>query len=676
MSKIVGYDFAVTRLIIFALAITVCSGGLSLLHASHGRTRPSVTDLSIEDLMDIEVETVTGASKFQQKVTEAPSSVSIITSSEIKRYGYRNLADVLRSIRGFYVTYDRSYQYLGSRGFSRPNDYNSRFLLLVDKHRLNDNIYDTAQIGNELPLDLDLVDRIEVIRGPGSSLYGSNAFFGVINIITKNASELENLEFSAEAGSFDTYKGRATYSRSSNGGPSLIASTTLFRSNGQSLFFKEYADAGTHNGTADNCDDERYGSAFTSLRYKNFSLQGAYGSRTKRIGTGSYGTAFNDKRSRETDDRGYVDLRHELHPGTHTTISSNIFYDYYRYSGNWLFDDSDVVLNKDISVGKWWGFGSEITSTIGDKNTLVGGIEYRENLLQKQRNYDEHPYTSYLNQAQGSYVWAIYLQNQYYVLENLILNAGIRYDHYKLFGDTVNPRAAVIYNPAEKTTIKFLYGQAFRTPNAYELQYHDGYNTQKPNPDLDPEKISTYEIILEQYVKNYRFSVSGFYYKARDMISQQTDPSDGLIVFRNVDKVESKGVEFEAQGKWAYNIEGQLSYSYQETIDKGTGRLLTNAPRHLLKANVHVPIVKQYLSAGVEAQYTGSRRIPAGGETGGFLITNLTFLSRELAKGLEISATVYNMFDRKYGDPASNEFRQDTIPQDGRSFRVKFTYHF
>jgi outer membrane receptor for ferrienterochelin and colicin len=131
-----------------------------------------LTELSIEDLMKVKIETV---SKFEQRMVDAPASVSIITNEEIKKYGYRNLADLLKGVRGLFVTYDRAYNYLGMRGFNRPGDYNMRFLLLIDGHRVNDSIYDTAAVGNDLPLDIDLVDRVEIIRGPGSTLYGANA---------------------------------------------------------------------------------------------------------------------------------------------------------------------------------------------------------------------------------------------------------------------------------------------------------------------------------------------------------------------------------------------------------------------------------------------------------------------------------------------------------------------
>jgi len=199
------------KIFIIVMIVILNLAAAPFVLATTSARKPTVTDFSIEQLLEIEVDSVFGASKFEQKITEAPSSISIITSSDIKQYGYRTLGEALRSIRGFYVSGDRSYHYLGSRGFSRPGDYNSRYLLLIDGHRINDNIYDTANIGNELALDIDLIDRVEVIRGPGSSLYGNNAFFGVINIITREAENINGLELSGVAGSFDTYKERIRF---------------------------------------------------------------------------------------------------------------------------------------------------------------------------------------------------------------------------------------------------------------------------------------------------------------------------------------------------------------------------------------------------------------------------------------------------------------------------------
>ncbi len=242
--------------------------------------------MTLEQLMEIEVSKVYAASKYEQKITEAPSSVTIITSDEIRKYGYRTLADILRSVRGFYVTNDRNYSYVGVRGFGRPGDYNSRVLVLIDGHRVNDNIYYSASIGQDFVLDVDLIEKVEIVRGPGSSLYGTNAFFAVINILTKQGSELGGPEVSGEAGSFNTYKGRISYGNEVGSNADLLLSGSILDSKGQNLFFKEYDSPDTHNGSARNCDYERNYSLFSKLSYQGFVLEGAYVSRTKGIPTG------------------------------------------------------------------------------------------------------------------------------------------------------------------------------------------------------------------------------------------------------------------------------------------------------------------------------------------------------------------------------------------------------
>src|SRR6266581_1091798 len=161
-----------------------------------------LSEVSLEELGNIQVYS---ASKHLQSSGDAPSSVTVISADEIQKQGYRTLADILRTVRSFYVTYDRIYSSLGVRGFARPGDFNTRILLLVDGHRLNDNIFDEAMIGTEFPVDVDLIQRIEIVRGPVSSLYGSNALFAVINIITKRAEDVNGLDLSSELASFNTY---------------------------------------------------------------------------------------------------------------------------------------------------------------------------------------------------------------------------------------------------------------------------------------------------------------------------------------------------------------------------------------------------------------------------------------------------------------------------------------
>ena len=172
--------------------------------SSSAWAQSSLPDLSLEDLMKLDAGQVFGASERLQPVTEAPASVSFITAEEIARYGYRTLADILRGVRGMYVTDDRNFSLIGTRGFAKPGDYNSRILLLVNGHRVNDNVFGQAEIGAEFGLDPAMFERVEIIRGPASSLYGDSAFFAVVNVITRTGASLGGGSVTLEAGTLGT----------------------------------------------------------------------------------------------------------------------------------------------------------------------------------------------------------------------------------------------------------------------------------------------------------------------------------------------------------------------------------------------------------------------------------------------------------------------------------------
>lgn len=645
-------------------------------YAANETTTPGdLKKMSIEQLMEIEVDTVYGASRYEQKTTEAPSSVTIVTASEIRKFGYRTVADLLRSVRGFYVTNDRNYSYIGVRGFGRPGDYNSRILVQVDGHRVNDNVYDEVLLGEDFVLDIDLIDRVEIIRGPSSSLYGSSAFFAVINIITRKGEDYNGFEVSAAAGSLDTYKGRFSYGKQFRNGLEMVASGSGLDSGGNdTLFYKEFAAPETNNGFTHDTDYENAYNFFTKLSFHNFTLEGAYVSREKGIPTGSFETDFNDPRNRTVDEHGYADLRYSKDFEDGLGIDARMFYDLTRYKGDYITAGVD---NMDSDKGEWWGVELLGKKTFMGKHKLILGAEFQDNIHQDQKNYDAQPYGLYLDDRRRGEILGLYAQGEFVLHRTLTLNLGVRWDHFNTFGSTTNPRLALIYNPFDKTVFKLLYGEAFRAPNAYELYYNDGGRSAKANDSLRPEKIKTYEIVYEQQMfEHLHGTITGFYYDINDLITLTTDPADSLLVYKNIDKTKTCGFEAELSGKWENGYEARASYSYQDARNDITDEILTNSPRHLAKANVIIPILPQRLFAGVEGQYTGRRRTLNNGFAGDFIVTNLTLFGQHLVKGLEFSATLYNIFNKRYGDPGSEEHRQDVIEQDGRAFRLKLTYKF
>ncbi|HET9225424.1 MAG TPA: TonB-dependent receptor, partial [Thermoanaerobaculia bacterium] len=246
---------------------------------------------------------------------------------------------------------------------------------------------------------------------------------------------------------------------------------------------------------------------------------------------------------------------------------------------------------------------------------------------------------------------------------------------FTTFGCTVNPRAALIYHASEATTFKLLYGQAFRAPNAFENFYESSFN--KLNPELGPETIESSELVVEQRLgRNWRASASVFYNDIRDLIGYREDPEDGLFFFDNLDRVVARGAEVEAQAQWAGGVQGRASYTYTQTEDSATGERLSNSPEHLGIVGLSVPVRTEKLVASVELQGMSERRTVRDGHVGGVMLTNATLLGREIWKGLEVSASVYNLFDRRHSDPVAGDFLQDSIEQDGRTFRIHLTGRF
>lgn len=640
---------------------------------------PSLTTMTIEELMEL---TVYAASKFEQRISEAPASVTIVTAEEIAKHGYRTLADILRSVRGLYVTYDRNYWYIGVRGFNRPGDSNSRILVMVDSHRITENLYDGSNPGTDFILDVDLIDRVEVIRGPGSVLYGSNALFATVNVVTRTGKSLAGAAVSGEGGSLQTYKARLSYGRAWPGGPAVLLSATRYDSSGQKdLYYREFDAPTTNDGIAGNADGDDNFSLFSSCRYGDFSLSGAFVSRDKRIPTASYGTLFNDSRTRTTDALGYANLEYKhVYPGK-LEVKADISYNRYQYRGWYVYDTTEpegpvsTTINRDDTLGEWFGVNFQLSRPILGKHRLILGAEYRDNFRQRIRNYDEEPPLVYTDIEQDTQVWGLFAEVEAVLHRTLLLNLGLRHDHYGTFGGTTNPRLALIYHPHERSTVKLIYGQAFRSPNAWESFVSDPAS--KGNPDLNPETINNYELVYEQGLAGgARLTIDGYVSRVKGLISQEPDPADGLLVNRNLESVSSRGVELELSGTMHESAKWRFSYAWQRSENGDTGQELDNSPRHLGKASLEVPLVPELMFASVDLQYHGSAKTLSGARTEAFWLANATLYGRTFGKRLDVSVGIYNVFDASYAYPGATQHVQDTIEQDGRTLRLKLVAHF
>ena len=633
------------------------------------------TDLfssSLDDLLDIPI---SGASKFDQPISEAPASISVVTAETIKLFGYRTLADLLRAQRGFFVSNDRNYSYVGVRGFGRSGDYNSRLLVLVDGHRINESSYDSALMGEDFIIDLDLVERVEIIRGPASSLYGNSAFFGVINVITRHGTGLRGMELAGSAGGLESYKGRISYGTRLDNDLALSVSGSYYDSAGdRSLYYPVFDDPTTNNGVARNLDGERSDSLFATASWRNLTLQAAYANRRKDIPTASYGVDFNARPDFTNDRYAYVNLKYEHAFPADLWLQARLYYDYYDYYGEGIYSG---VLNRDESTSNRVGSELQFSKLLGGSHLLIAGVglSYSSTSF---TNYDQDPFSSYLDVRNNAVNWSAFLQDEYTILPGLILNAGLRFDHYEQFGGEANPRLALIYAPTDRATVKLIYGEAFRAPNNYELYYTAAGLGLTANPNLKPETIRTYELSYEQRLfDNYRLTLSGFYNKINDMARVVADPSDpNLDTFDNISFASVWGAEAELEAKWRNGFSGQISYSYQYSKDDQTGQRLVNSPLHMAKANLVLPLLGDQLMSGIELQYLGSRRTLAGNRADDQLITNLTLFSQKWVKGLECSLSLYNLFDQRYDDPASSDHDMDTIRQDGFGWRFKAVYRF
>ena len=622
-----------------------------------------LSELALEDLLRVDV---VSASRFAQSTEDAPATVSVIGEEELRSHGYRNLAEALVTLPGVYSSYDRGYTLLGVRGFNRPGDYGSRLLLLTDGARRNDPLYDQALFGNEAPIEIDWVKRLEFVTGPASAVYGSNALFGTVNTVMLSGADVDGYRVTVDAGSDDSKHVGLVAGKTLEGDREWFVGFSAYKSDGADLDFPAFN--GADNGQANGLDGEEYQKLYAKYRWGNWRLTANWSSRDKDIPTGWYDTTFGNSGTTAKDESRLIELRYDGDVRNGWKPSFRIFNGSYRFDGDYNYDpDSNT---KDHAHAEWTGTELQMAYTGIAAHKLVVGVDAQWNTRVEQEYYEADTGNMILDTDDTSRTFGLYAQDEWRFHPQWLLNVGLRYDKHSDFDAVTSPRAALIWQPTQRLSLKGIVGSSYRTPNAYERFYNDGGDSQNANPDLQPEEVASVELAAGyRFGQNGRVGLSVYRNEITDLIDQVTD-SSGVSTFINQDKVKARGVEVDAENRWVGGVRLRGSIAWQKS-EKADGTGLVDSPKWLGKAVLCLPVAFGWTAngeiIGVSSRKGDNGRVP------GYGIVNLSLLSAPAARFGQFSLSLYNLGDKKYYDPTSHYMAHESIEQDGRQFRLRWT---
>lgn len=658
-------------------------------------------------------QSVTIASKSKESANKAPSIITVITAEEIENSGVRTLPDLLMMVPGFDVIKDSllGEVYYGSRGINRSDE---KIKVLINDHLIN-NPVDGSSIDYVDSMTLKNVKRVEIIRGPGSALYGANAFLAVINIITKDADDIDGIEVSAGFGSFDTQEYSVLFGKKYHG-VEVSGFADFYNTNGLSDTIDQDVLSGIpflskYSLAPGDTDDSRNKLDFhIKLAYKDLEFNGKYMNKDTEPFVGAESVLTNG--SEQNFNYAMADLRYKYDILDNLTVKPRFYFDLYEFGllEEVLPDGLEVPFDLDgdgeaesfpdganfEAYGRERRLGADIQfdHEIFSTNTLTYGFNYeweKQDHLKFKSNID--PFTSAslggIQDLSGTanwmveayrQIWAIYLQDKWDITEDLALTMGIRHDHYNDFEGTTNPRFGLVWEFMDDTTLKLLYGQAFRAPSFTEL-FLANNSTLLGNSSLSPELIRTYEISLSRkFVKSVKVNVNYFFNVIRDSIdvASKKSPTDPIF-FENLGGSNIHGVEFEIKSdlnalwKGAYVF---ANYTYQDA--EGKDDPLVDVPKHKGNVGINVKPYK-FINANLHTFITGERKRTeqdTRDESPGFALMNLTVTAKEIFHGLSLNASLYNLLDKDYSDPSPLNTVPGDVPRPGRNFFLELEYKY
>jgi outer membrane receptor for ferrienterochelin and colicins len=622
--------------------------------AQTGAVAPEdLADISLEQLSQVRVEFVTGASKYEQSIRRAPASVTVLSAEDISNFNWRTLGAALNSTPGFHIRSDRFYDYVGNRGFTRPYDYNARTLILVNGHRINDPIYQQGPIGTEFLLDPELISRIEIIRGPGSSVYGSSAFYGAVNVIPKRASEFAGGQVSTTIDDTLAIRGRATIGNRTASGLEYVASVSANEAPGERDFTlpQAWRDAtGLADAEAKDRDGTSVKTGYLNIRWQGLEWESAYGKRVKRVLPVLYNTDLAHP-SWGSDERAYSLIRYTIDPTPDTSVAAKLAWDHYRYGGSFApaFAGFDVMrpysransLNAELRVRHQ--FRGHI---------FLAGVEYQNNFTQDLGRYNETQNTSAVAVSVDSRFLSPFVQVDWSLAPGLYASTGARFDDYSTGERRTTPRLGLMWEPATDFTAKLIYGESFRVPNVEE-RYAQELGLVR-NPKIGAETNESLEAVLS-YRPSEFWTLEGNFYSTRShsLIQNVPLPEDpNLYTYANVQRIDTDGAELSATAFLKSDIQIRLSSTIQHAHDKAQrdGEIY-DAPRTLNKLAISSPLGTRNVRGSVEVLTISRRHDSGGARVDSAVVVNASLRLLRVWRRADIALTTYNLFNQRWSDP-------------------------
>jgi iron complex outermembrane receptor protein len=628
----------------------------------HGSERKEeifdVTRIPLEQLLETEF---IPASRIARQISDAPSAVSIVTAQDIRDYGYRTLSDILKSMRGLYVTSSFDYDYLGGRGFGSPGDYAGRIMLTIDDYPTNENFYNQIFLSEDSLLDVEVIERVEFIPGPGSTTYGNSAFLGVINIVTKKGRDFDGTQLAVGFGSNDERSNRLTYGKRYESGLEFLLSASIYRDDGISVEFP--ALDGWMPFSGDSYSNQAI-SPLKKTKNRRLFLKGMYAGWSLEFATvrrNLINSAFLSELepsdlglvSGSVDENSFVSINFDSDLMEKLKSSTRL------YSGRYLYQydiEGEFPYNVE-STSRWWGVDFKFVGSWFDKHKILFGAEYREDYRQRYElesyYYSDLVYRDVYDT--DTHTVSYYVQDAYSPIDILSLTFGLRYDDNSASENYSSPRVAVNYTPWSSSTFKLSYGKAFRYANPWERYWSN-------STDIEPEKVRTAELVWQQqFTSKSRLTASLYRNRVSDAVLQSYSELETIGQEVGIEYVSESGFRFSA------------SIAHQNTED-GRGEWLMNSPRWISKLNIAQPIFQHRAMVGFEMQNIGRRLDVYGKTVQSNTLANLTLSSERLIPNLFISLNIQNLFDAPQ-ESVLNNYILRTLPADGRSVWLKLEYN-